>query len=79
MRKELQDLTCVVEAEGSRGVGEERGGGAGWLKLADLIRRVGPNEWGSMLEWCSRDQVWVGEPVRGTGVSEVTESHRLGV
>ena len=37
-------------------------------KLADLIRRVGPNEWGSALEWYSRDPVWVGEAVRGTGV-----------
>lgn len=49
------------------------------LKLADLIRRVGPNEWGSTLEWCSRDPVWVGEAVRGTGVPGVTESHRQGV
>ena len=48
-------------------------------KLADLIRGVGPNEWGSGLEWCCRDPVWVGEALRGTGVPEVTESHRQGV
>lgn len=66
---------------------EERGGEEGLAtricvrqpKLADLIRGVGPNEWRSTLEWCSRDPVWVGEGVRGTGVPEVTESHRQGV
>lgn len=68
------DLTCVWFRE------EERREEEGLLtcicvlqpKLADLIRGVGLNEWGSALECRCGDPVWAGEVVRGTGV---TQSH----
>lgn len=68
---------CTVEGEWSIGAGE--GGGQERLaacicvqqpKLADLIRRVGPNEWGSILSGV----VGIQSGKRGTGVLQVTES-----
>lgn len=46
--------------------------GGGWPhvcepKVADLIRRVGQNEWRSTLDWCSRDPVWVRDSLWGPG------------
>lgn len=74
---------CMVEEEWSRGGRKEKGGGlvpcvcVRQLKLADLIRRVGPNEWGSTLEWCSGGPVWVVGRARGPEGHRITQTGRV--